>query len=224
MSLQTLASTLEQRALLTYAKLARKLPGAASNLSLTFSGLFDDARDVRTFAARRWEGSVQLSQHLSRANTMQLRYTFRRVTLDENSLKISPGLIPLLSQPVRVGLVAGTFFQDRRDDSISTHRGYYNSIDVGLAAKFFGSETDYARLVLRNSTYYPIGKDIVLARSVQFGYIQRLGGLPEIPLSERFYAGGASSNRAFPDNQAGPRDLETGFPIGEPGLFVSDST
>jgi outer membrane protein insertion porin family len=215
-SLQTLASTLEQRALLTY--LAPQFEGHES-LALTFSALFDDSNDVRTFAARRWEGSVQLSKRFSRANTGQIRYTFRRVTLDPNSLKISPGLIPLLSQPDRVGLVAMTFFQDRRDDSVTTHRGFYNSMDLGLAAKAFGSETDFTRLLLRNSTYHPFGKDIVLARSLQFGYIQRLGGIPDIPLAERFYAGGASSNRAFPDNQAGPRDLETGFPIGGQALL-----
>ena len=32
-------------------------------------------------------------------------------------------------------------------------------------------------------------------------------------------AGGASSHRAFPDNQAGPRDLETGFPLGGSALL-----
>ncbi len=73
---------------------------------------------------------------------------------------------------------------------------------------------------MRNSTYYPIGKDIVIARTLQFGWIQRLAGLPEIPLAERFFAGGATSNRAFPDNQAGPRDLETGFPLGGNALLM----
>ena len=63
-------------------------------------------------------------------------------------------------------------------------------------------------------------RDLVLARSLQFGYIQRLGGSALIPLPERFFAGGASSQRAFPDNQAGPRDVgsngsgATGFPLG----------
>ncbi len=46
-------------------------------------------------------------------------------------------------------------------------------------------------------------------------------GLAEIPLAERFFGGGAFSNRAFPEFQAGPRDLETGFPIGGNALFVN---
>jgi outer membrane protein assembly complex protein YaeT len=215
-SLQTLASTLRRRALLNY--VAPQFEGSES-LTLTLSALFDDSKDVRTFSARRWEGTVQLAQKLSRANSLQYRYTFRRVTLDPNSLKITPQSIPLLSQPVRVGLIGGSFIQDRRDDPVNSHRGILNTVDLAYAAKGFGSETTFTRLLLRNATYYPIGKDIVIARTLQFGYIQRWGGLPAIPLSERFFSGGASTQRAFPDNQAGPRDELTGFPIGGSALL-----
>lgn len=215
-SLQTLTSTQQRRALLNY--LAPQFKGNP-NLALTFSALFNDARDVRTFAARRWEGSVQLAQRFTRALTGQMRFTFRRVTLDANSLKISPTLIPLLNRPVRVGLVGGTLFRDRRDDPVDSHRGTYNSLDVALATAALGSQTSFTRLVLRNTTYHPLRRDLVLARSVQFGYIGRMGGLPDIPLAERFFAGGASSQRAFPDNQAGPRDLVTGFPLGGTALL-----
>jgi len=41
----------------------------------------------------------------------------------------------------------------------------------------------------------------------------------DIPLPERFFSGGASSIRAFPENQAGPRDLDTGFPLGGKALL-----
>jgi outer membrane protein assembly complex protein YaeT len=209
--LQGLASTLQQRVQLTYT--APQFKGQ-ENLALSFSARFDDSRDVRTFTARRWEGSVQLAQRISRANTVQYRYVFRRVNVDENTLNIEPGLIPLLSQPVRVGLVGFTFIQDRRDDPIDSRQGIYNTADVGIATRGFGSETDFFRLLLRNSTYHRLKKNLILARSVQFGYQQRLGGLAQIPLAERFFSGGASTHRAFPDNQAGPRDLDTGFPLG----------
>jgi len=209
LSLNTLISTIEQRAVLTY--LMPRFVGY-DNLTLTVSGLFDNAYDIRTFAQQRAEGSVQLAQRLSRQYQLQYRFALRHVTI--SSLKISSELIPLLSQPVRVGIASMTFIQDRRDDPVDSHRGMYNTIDVGLAARQFGSETDFTRLLLRNTTYHPIGKNIVIARNLQFGYIQQLGGLAEFPLAERWYSGGSTSNRAFPDNQAGPRDLETGFPIG----------
>ena len=215
--LQTLVSTLEQRALLTY--LAPEFEGNR-NLNLQFTGLFDISHDVRTFSARREEGSVQLTQKLSRVYSAQYRLTFRKVNILGTPL-ITPELIPLLSQPVRVGLVAMTFIQDRRDDPLDAHRGLYNSVDLGLASNLLGSQTGYGRLLARNSTYYPLTKNLVVARSTTFGLIQRYGGLPDIPLSERFFGGGSFSNRAFPDFQAGPRDLETGFPIGGNALLVN---
>ncbi len=214
LNLNTLVSTIEQRAVVNYI-----LPrlGSHDNLSLTLSGLFDNADDIRTFHQQRAEGSIQLAQRISRQYTMQYRIAMRHVAISD--LKISPELVPLLSQPVRVGIASMTFIQDRRDDPVNSHRGMYNTIDVGVALRQFASQTDFTRLLFRNATYYPIGKDVVIARSLQFGYIQRLGGLADIPLAERWFSGGSTSDRAFPDNQAGPRDLKTGFPLGGNALL-----
>jgi outer membrane protein insertion porin family len=214
LSLNTLVSTIEQRAVVTYL-----LPRVFGNdkLSVTLSGLFDNAFDIRTFHQQRAEGSIQLAQRVSREYSLQYRFALRHVIIDQ--LAISPELVPLLSQPVRVGIYSMTLIQDRRDDPVNSHRGIYNTIDVGVALRQFASQTDFTRLLFRNATYHPIGKDIVIARSFQFGYIQRLGGLPEIPLAERWFSGGSTSARAFPDNQAGPRDTTTGFPLGGDALL-----
>lgn len=220
LSLQTRASTLQQRAVVSY--YAPQFSGH-ENLNLTLSGLFDDSKDVRTFAARRLEGSIQLGQKFSRANTAQYRFTYRDVFVDPNSVKITPQLIPILSQSVRVGLFSGTFIQDRRDDPVDAHRGLYNTIDLGVAAKQFGSQTSFGRALIKNATYHRLSKDLTLARSTTFGFIERLGGVAEIPLPERFFSGGSSSHRGFPDNQAGPRDPTTGFPLGSTALLLNST-
>jgi len=215
--LQTLVSTLEQRAQLTY--FAPQFEGNP-NLNLQFIGLFDISHDVRTFSARREEGSIQLGQKLSRAYSIQYRYTFRKVNILGTPL-VTPELIPLLAQPVLVGFVSTTIIQDQRDDPVDAHRGTYNSLDLALASSDLGSQTGFGRVVARNSTYYQLTKSLVLARTTTFGMIERFSGLSDIPLAERFFGGGAFSNRAFPDFQAGPRDPETGFPIGGNASFVN---
>lgn len=215
--LQTRLSTLEQRALFTY--LAPQFEGNPK-LNLQFAGLFDISKDVRTFSSRREEGSIQLGRKLSKAQTVQFRYTFRKVNILGTPL-VTPELIPLLSQPVRVGLLGGTFIQDRRDDPTDSRRGIYNTVDLSLAAKPFGSQTGFGRVVARNSTYHRLSKSLVLARSTYFGWIERYAGLADIPLAERFFSGGSSSHRGFPDNQAGPRDLTTGFPLGGRALLIN---
>ena len=214
-------SSFQKKVALTY--LAPQFVGN-EKLNLTLAGLFDDSRDVRTFASRRWESSIQLGQKLSKANTVQYRYTFRRVSVDPNTLKINAQLIPFLSQPVRIGSFSGTFIQDRRDDPVNSHRGAYNSADFAVALAPFGSETNFTRLLVRNSTYYRVAKDVILARTLLFGVMNRVltsGTTKDIPLPERFFAGGAASHRAFSDNQAGPRDPVTGFPLGGKAVLTS---
>ncbi len=223
-SLQSRVSSLQQRGLVTYT--APQFQGR-SNLDLSFTALFDSSRDVRTFSARRWEGSTQLAHRWTRSKSFFYRFAYRRVSVDEATLKIQPELIPLLSQPVRVGVLSASYLDDRRDDPADSHRGTYNSLDLGIASKIFGSQTDYFRLLGRNSTYHRIGSRLVLARTTSFGFMRTLRkppGLPpspqDIPLPERFFAGGASTHRGFPENQAGPRDLVTGFPLGGKALLL----
>jgi outer membrane protein assembly factor BamA len=87
-SLQTLASTLEQRAIASY--LAQQFTGN-QNLALTFSGLFDRSNDIRTFAAQRVEGAVQLAQKLSRANSLQYRSELAENIPGAGSLAVAAG-------------------------------------------------------------------------------------------------------------------------------------
>lgn len=220
---QTRLSNIQRRVLLTYLA-----PQFRDNdrFSLTATGLYDDARNVRTFNSRRLEGSLQLAQRLSLANMMQYRFTYRLVKIDQNTIKVDPSLIPLLSQPVRVGSLSSTFIQDRRDDPADAHRGRFTTADLGLASKGFGSSTNFLRLISRNSSYYKLGKDMVFARSTNFGILAPylsagLTSQSDVPLPERFFGGGAYSHRGFPENQAGPRDLKTGFPLGGKALLFN---
>jgi outer membrane translocation and assembly module TamA len=43
-----------------------------------------------------------------------------------------------------------------------------------------------------------------------------------IPLPELFFGGGGNSHRGFGLNQAGPRDPDSGFPVGGAALFVNN--
>ena len=224
LSLRTRLSTLQRQALLNYAW-PRFEDHEALAISLT--ALYDDLRDVRTFSYKRQEASVQLSQRFSKATTLLYRYTYRRVSIDSGTLKISSLLIPLLAQPVRLGLLSGNLIQDRRDDPVDPRKGIYNTLDLGLAERAFGSQRNFLRFLARNATYHPIGRRFVIARNTQFGdiYAFRYQGdiLEAIPLPERFFAGGGTSHRGFPDFQAGPRDISTGFPLGGTALLFNQT-
>jgi outer membrane protein assembly factor BamA len=179
---------------------------------------------------------LQLSQQLDRTTTLLYRYAYRRTSIDENTLNIEPLLVPLVSQPVRVGLLSSTYISDRRDDPTNTTRGIYNTVNVALASKYWGAQPNFARMLAQNSTYHRIRPRVVFARTVQLGVNlpwaghlvegveqARFAGRPDprIPLSERYFGGGANSHRGFAYNQAGPRDPATGFPLGGGSQFLN---
>lgn len=212
------APGLRQRGVLTY--LAPQFKGN-DQLNLSFTALFDDSRDVQTFNSFRREVAVQLAQRFTKANSAQYRIAWRRVTVGD--VVITPELIPLFSQPVQLGTFSTTFIQDRRDDPVDARRGVWNTIDGTFATNAWGSpRTTFTRLLGRNATYHRVGRDKVIARQLSLG-IQRRHSAADVPLPERFFAGGVASHRAFPDNQAGPRDLSTGFPLGGKALLMHNT-
>jgi len=190
------------------------------NLRLTLAAFYDNTLDVLTFTSQRLEGSVQLEQTLSKATTFLYRFNYRRVRA--SNLVITSNQIPLLSQPVRVGMPTFTYIRDRRDNPIETTRGNYSTVDLGVAGGFFGSEANFSRVLTQNSTYHPLKKKWVFARSTRVGVENLFGSSTFIPLPEEFLAGGGNSHRGFAINQAGPRDPNTGAPLGGDAVFVNN--
>lgn len=233
MGFRTRLSLLQQRGLFTYE--APRWFGS-DKWRMTLSGLYDTFRNVNTFTGRRLEGALQFTQQVTPTTTVLYRYAYRRTSIDENTLNIEPLLVPLISQPVRVGVMSSTFISDRRDDPTDTTQGIFNTVNVALASKFWGSQPNFARVLAQNSTYHRIRSRVVFARTMQVGVNlpwagHGIGGVgverfaaqadPRIPLSERYFGGGANSHRGFAYNQAGPRDPATGFPLGGGSQFLN---
>ena len=109
--------------------------------------------------------------------------------------------------------------------------------------------TNFGRALAQYSTYYAFGgkgkreHQFVFARSTSIGLEQPFrqdtdsapwlvptnsageptcSDIATIPLPEQFFAGGGNSHRGFGLNQAGPRDPDSGFPVGGTALFVNN--
>jgi outer membrane protein assembly factor BamA len=205
---------------------------------LLFDGLFDRSFDILTFASRRLEGSLALKQRLSKSDTVFYRYSYRRVNVDADTLKVSVQEYPLLSRPARVGMLGASFVRDRRDDPAESHRGMFLTFDGGISARQVGSEASFVRAILQFTSYHRVHRTWVLARNTQFGMAEPFGTpravqvlqpdgqettvfTRDLPLPERFFSGGSNSHRGFGVNQAGPRDPVTGFPIGGDALLMN---
>ena len=166
------------------------------------------------------------NRFFSKANTFVYELDFRRVKVQANSLQVFPQEISLLSTAVRVAGPALTWIRDTRDSPMDAHRGTYTAFQEFLSDKIFGAQAGFNRLDISNSSYYTFGKArYVLARNTRYGQERAFGTPSEelIPLPERLYAGGATSLRGFSINAAGPRDPQTGYPIGGAGALINST-
>ena len=250
-SFKTHVGRLQQRALISFDE-PRWF--GSRDWRLSFTSFYDNTLDVTTFTSQRLEGSVQAEETISRrfsdqpVSTMVYRFTYRRVKAANFASSFTPDQVPLLSQPVRVGFPGFSYIRDKRDNPLTTTKGNYTTIDGSVADSHFGSEADFSRYLIQNSTYQPFGKNrtaerkYVLARSTRIGVENAFGnttilqpgrvcpeagqtvcpGIAVVPLPERFFSGGGNSHRGFGLNQAGPRDPGSGFPVGGSALFINN--
>ena len=221
------------------------------NLTGAISGGYSNVQNISTFASSTLQADVRVTQKVKRADTFIYDFQYRRVSVDPNSLEITPNLIPQLSQPVIVGGPQVTYFHDTRDPSpLDAGKGQYFSLQEFVASSKFGSGTDFNKLDMTESTYYTFGKHkYVFARNLRIGFENAWGTNPNafdagnqigvsstacsgtlletnatcnaVPLPERLFVGGATSHRGFGINNGGPRDLTTGYPVGGSAAVVN---
>ncbi len=205
----------------------------ARNFGFNFSGGYANSEDVATYVASRLSGDIRLTQSfltpgsfLSKANTLIYEINFRRVKVAADTLQVYPSEISALATATRVGGPSITWIRDTRDQPMDAHRGTYTSFQEFVSDRDFGAQAEFNRIDVSNSSYYGFDKDkFVLARDTRYGQMRAFGGGSSglIPLPERLYAGGPTSLRGFPFNAAGPRDPETGFPIGGAGTLIEST-
>jgi outer membrane protein assembly factor BamA len=209
------------------------------DLSLRINGLADRSRDVLTFISDRKEASVSIERRFSASTLLIGQYSFLREEALDIASKISGVNSAVLSQPAPVGMFGGSFVEDHRDDASDATRGVYNLVNAGVSWRNFGSQANFLRFTGQNSTYYTLNSHLVFARKTQLGVVSPYGRLYSItvpasgdtpaqtiltnliPLPERLFMGGSESMRGFSINQAGPRDPDTGYPVGGNALFFN---
>ena len=247
LTFQSHVGRLQQRGLISY-EVPRLFNN--DRFKVFYTIFYDNSLDVATFTSQRLEGKIDVRQQIGKdqanhATSITYRFDYRRVKASNFISDFSPAEFSLFSLPAVVGGPGFTFIRDKRDNPLESTKGQYFTLDAFAASSYFGSQANYARALSQQSTYYGFGRanhKFVFARSTTLGLEQVYRGtrvLPPgaceviklttscsqgitvIPLPEVFFAGGDNSHRGFGLNQAGPRDPDSGFPVGGSALFVN---
>jgi len=168
----------------------------------------------------------------SKVAQLQTRWSVRYEYRISDCLIESPGdvcdqalhaLLPGIDRSItniRISSITPTFFWDRRDDSLDPHRGFFTSTSIEYAFRALSADAHFMKEFTQGSWYLPLTQRSVFAVSGRVGLIQPLGGI--VPLSERFTAGGESSNRAYALDLLGTACLDPSSSSCHPTLILID--
>ena len=136
---------------------------------------------------------------------------------------VDPGLatneIERRDQPYQVTSFIPSFFWDRRDDPILTTRGWSTlaQLQYAFPVPAFRTDTEFMKLFLQQTQFVNLGHPGVLAASLRLGMLEPYKSIPStgdlvlpfpsrnIPIAERFFAGGDASHRAYGRDELGIR-------------------
>jgi outer membrane protein insertion porin family len=196
-AISVLASRLDQRLLLTYTDPHFRRSSWQTLTSLSAERTTENP----LFEARLGDLSFQFQRYIDGKNTtqLQLRYDFNRTKLTKI---LVPELVLPSDRSVDLSFVSGTIIRDTRDKPLDAHHGIYETVDVRIVPSAFGSSTNFTRLLGQAAYYKPLHA-IIFANSIRLGLAAPFANA-NVPTSQRFFAGGGTTLRGFPINEAGP--------------------
>ncbi len=195
-----LASRLDQRALASYTN--------PNFIGTTWSGLasasFEHTTENPLFGAELSIGALQAERILNRKThtTLQLRYDFNHTILTE---LLVPELVLPQDRNVKLSTVSGALIRDMRDQPLDAHKGSFQTLNIGVTPTAFGSSANFVRLFGQYATYKPV-HGVIWANSFRLGLAKAFSN-SFVPTSELFFAGGGTTLRGFPIDEAGPQRI-----------------
>jgi outer membrane protein assembly complex protein YaeT len=166
---------------------------------------------------------IDVGDRLKRPFRSWLRYEYQIVESDA-----PPDTLPPEQQEARIASLTPTLEWDFRNNPLVPTSGTFTSVSLEYAFPVFQADSEFLKLQSRFTLYSRMLKGVG-AVGVRLGAIEPLGqdtGDPknvQVPINTRFFAGGASSHRAFETDFLGipgqTFDLE-GRPIGGNALVL----
>jgi outer membrane protein insertion porin family len=170
--------------------------------------------EFATYSQRRRGLWIDVGDRYKRPFRSWWRYEYQIVQPDAPDDVLSD--LEREDQEARISSIVPTLEWDYRDNPLVPTRGTYSEVSLAYAFPLLQANAEFLKLQARTTLYGPIanGRGAV---GVRLGAIQPLGadnGEPanlRIPLNTRFFAGGATTHRAF------RRDY-----LGIPGQTIND--
>lgn len=161
---------------------------------------WDDDRSRQAFDFHRLGLETQTLFPVKGGNLLA-RYTFRKTTTSNVETDCAE-----INRDLCDGRVSGPslgFVHDTRNDALEPRRGTLFSLEGLVSATALGGDS-FVKGSAFLSRYEEVRAGTVIAGSVRLGLSRAFGSSVDLPLPERFFAGGASVMRGFKTDEVGP--------------------
>ena len=203
----------------------------------------EEARD--SFDSKRRGAQVEAVRQ-SGGDRAGLLLSYREVRVEDSDEALQRLEIERELQEVEIFGLAPSLFLDRRDDPFDPRRGWSLNLALEAAQPLLNADTEFLKLFGQQTWHLDLRRLGVVAASFRLGAIEPGGGnvvdptvpagLPSalVPISERFFAGGRASHRAYRRDRLGvvgesllpfvdpddPEAAERLVPVGGNGLAL----
>jgi len=171
------------------------------------------------YSEKRAGGDLRLGKELSEYLSAAMMYRYEVIDISDVSVDATNDL----KKEAGENTVSSLGFQltrDTRDNRFAPTKGTYLSGWFDIAGGFLGGDKDFTRLTGKASHNIPCFKDSVLEFRLQAGVVDAFGDSDDVPIYERFFAGGANTIRGYNERKVGPIDPVSEDPLGGESMLV----
>ncbi len=187
-------------------------------------GQVENVPNRQPFGLERFAAFIQTERKLDDRVSLRFRYNLERAQLF-NTAGLPDTEITRNEQAIRLGMFSVGFTRDSRDNILNPTRGQLLSADHSIAAKMFGGNESFNKFFGTYQRYHTFAPYASALANTTFAFSARIGlaetfrltdrnnnGSIEdserrLPISERFFSGGATTLRGFRFETAGPQDV-----------------
>jgi outer membrane protein insertion porin family len=166
-------------------------------------------------------GDLRLGKELSEYLKADWMYRLDSVGISNIDATVSQGLKDEVGTNIISSMQFGLTFDDRDNIFYST-KGNLLSGSMEFAGGPLAGDRDFWKFFGRASHYFPLPRKSVLEVRGRVGVGDAYGSSKDIPIYERFFAGGAYTVRGYDERSIGPVDPLTGDPLGGDALAVGN--
>lgn len=170
---------------------------------------------------RRIGGDLKLGKEITDYLSTGLVYTLEQVRISDIPAEATDDLRKEEGENT-ISRLTWNINYDKRDNKFAPSKGYFTALSLQDAGGFLGGDKDFLKGQLTGSYYHSIINRVVLELRATSGLSDAYGDSDDLPIYERFYAGGARTIRGYKERGVGPRDAGSNAPLGGEAMAVGN--